>query len=283
MNKARLIYEPRIVEDIRMPFTFSSQSIYRKSCVGFNEIPSSVNWHENIEILYFFDGNGKVSINTQEYYVNAGDIIIINTKLIHQISTDAFVQYYYLIPDKDFLEENQIFINELYFTEKINDPKATEYYKAIIDSSSVEGDFRVASVRAAVLTLVAFLGQNYTEKYSEKNDTKNNDYIKKTIEFIESDLSQNFSVEDLASRVGISKYHFMREFKRVTKYSVIEYINFRRCNRAQIMLKDKNKTIFEICGLCGFETSAYFSRVFKKNIGVSPKQFRALINNPKDK
>ena len=278
----RMVFEPRIVEDIRMPFTFSSQSILRKRAAGFKEIPVGANWHENIEILYFTEGDGKVCIDTEEFRVNAGDIIVVNSNLIHQISIHTKVKYYYLIPDKDFLEDNEIFLADLCFVTKITDKKAEEYYKAIIDASASLGDFKIPLTRAAVLSLVSYLGQNYTIQKQNNSTAKYNEYIKKTIDYIERNISENFTVESLSVMVGISKYHFMREFKRITNHSVVEYINMRRCNRAQIMLKDKDISITEICDKCGFESTSYFSRVFKKYIGVSPKQFRTLIKNPKE-
>ncbi len=283
MNKTRMVYEPRIVEDIRMPFTFACNKLYKQKYTTSNAIPTSINWHENIEILYFVDGVATMNIETEEYKAVSGDVLVVNTNLIHSISTESFTKYYYLIPDKDFLEENEIHLDGVKFIEKISDKKAAEYYDAIIDASVSKGDFTVALLRAAILNLVAFLGQNYSEQTNKTSESKVNTYIKKTLEYIDSDLTHDFNVEEMASRVGVSKYHFMREFKRFTKYSVVEYVNLRRCNRAQILLKDKNNKIFDICVLCGFESSSYFSRVFKKYIGISPKEYRLLITKPKDK
>ncbi len=283
MNKTRMVYEPRIVEDIRMPFTLSGEKLYKQKYTTSNAIPISVNWHENIEILYFVDGVAKVTVETEDYTVVKGDILVVNSNLIHRISTESFTKYFYLIPDKDFLEENEINLDGVKFVEKITDSKALQYFENIIEAWESKGNFTVALTRAAVLNLVAFLGQNFSEKINKLSDSKVNAYIKKTLEYIDCDLTRDFNVEEMASRVGVSKYHFMREFKRVTKYSVVEYVNLRRCNRAQILLKDENKTIFDICVLCGFESSSYFSRVFKKYIGISPKEYRTLITKPKDK
>ncbi len=260
-----------------MPFTFSGKRI------GVGELfdPSCTlcasNWHENLEVLYFVGGEGRVSVDTREHRVRAGDMVVVNSGLLHRVGTDSLVEYYYLIPDKDFLEENEIGTEGLLFEELFRDPVSEAFFSALISASRGEGRFRVGAMRAAVLSLLAHLGEAHAAPGTVSRTAGDNDYVKRAIEYIDGDLTRRFSVEEIAGRAGVSKYHFMRAFKRVTGYSVIEYIHVRRCNRAQILLKSGGARIAEVALACGFESVSYFSRIFKNYIGVSPKQYKELV------
>ncbi len=273
------VYEPRIIEEVDMPFFFDKQRVSSGEYIDNNSQFCEPNWHENIEVLYIISGKGIANVEFHEYEVEAGDIIVVGPNLIHQITTDTFVEYYYLIPDKDFLIGNGIDLDGLSFKEKIRDHEVARRWKVLISASRGVGKFSLAEMRAAIITLVAYIGQHYTKQSTQRlNAGTSIDYIKKAIDYIESNLKSKLSVDDIASKVGVSKYHFMREFKRLTTYTVIEYINLRRCNMAQIMLKNKENSISRICSRCGFETSAYFSRIFKKYVGMAPLKFREQIH-----
>ena len=75
----------------------------------------------------------------------------------------------------------------------------------------------------------------------------------------------------LASVAGFSKYHFVREFKRVTSYTVVTYINLARIERSKELLAQGEMTVGEIAFACGYKNLSYFSfrtslQFFKKRV-----------------
>ncbi len=279
MNNTELIYEPSVVEDATMPFTFSKQKIGVGKYADGDCTPCATNWHENTEILYFISGDGKVSVDVNEYTVSPGDVIVANSNLIHRVTTETAVEYYYLIPDNNFLKNNMLSLHNIVFNEKIRDENLNGYFDHLIGVKKEKNRFYAGRMRAAVLNLVAYLCAYHSR---EKTGTaEKNEFIKKAIEYIEENLVKPITIDELADFCEISKHYFMRSFKKYTKYTVVEYINLRRCNMAQTLLKDKSKKITEIGTLCGFETVSYFSRTFVKYIGISPREYRDSILKPK--
>ena len=98
--------------------------------------------------------------------------------------------------------------------------------------------------------------------------------IAKAVSYIENHFDESISVAKLAELSYYSERHFMRIFKNTYDCSPIEYIINLRINRACALLKGLNLTISETAEKCGFDDVNYFSRLFKKKIGVSPSEFR---------
>jgi AraC-like DNA-binding protein len=103
--------------------------------------------------------------------------------------------------------------------------------------------------------------------------------IQKTISYIEANLGKKLSVDELADRVGFSKYHFIRIFKHETGCRLFEYIQSRRMARAAKQLLFNNQNILDIALMYQFESQESFTRAFKKEYDLSPGRYRNLMRN----
>jgi len=92
--------------------------------------------------------------------------------------------------------------------------------------------------------------------------------------YINDHLAEGITIEDLANKLNISKFHFLNEFKKYTGYTPYQHLLNTRIERAKNMLMDKNMKITNIAYELGFSDSSHFSRTFKKATGASPKAFR---------
>ena len=98
--------------------------------------------------------------------------------------------------------------------------------------------------------------------------------IKKLNEIILSNLSnQEFSMDDMAESLNMSRSSFYRKMKGVLDLSPNEYLRIERLKRAAQLLKEGESRINEICYMVGFNSSSYFSKCFLKQFGVLPKDF----------
>ena len=89
------------------------------------------------------------------------------------------------------------------------------------------------------------------------------------------------SLDELASTVGFSKFYFAREFKRITGYTFVAYLNLVRCKKAKNPLTETQQSIGEISRLCGYENQSYFSRAFLRRTGMIPSEYREKKNKNK--
>lgn len=97
----------------------------------------------------------------------------------------------------------------------------------------------------------------------------------RAVSYIETHYKEEISVEDLAKVANMSVSRFFPLFRASLQLSPIEYINHYRINRAIILLMGSERhSIEEISEATGFQSSAYFRRVFKKITGQSPRAYR---------
>ena len=119
------------------------------------------------------------------------------------------------------------------------------------------------------------------EKYRDKEHLKTLDKVKN---IMEQTATQNFSIEYYAEKCNVSVEHFIRMFNKAYSMSPKQYLIKLRIENAIILLRDTNLSIYEIAEKTGFTSEYYFSRIFKKNVFISPSAFRkSLINSSKNK
>ncbi|WP_068475742.1 helix-turn-helix domain-containing protein [Saccharicrinis aurantiacus] len=91
---------------------------------------------------------------------------------------------------------------------------------------------------------------------------------------VDTHLYSNLSVDELAKLSNLSLSSFKREFKKAYNDSPQHYINSKRLEKAQHLLKTTALSISDIAYDTGFNDPQYFTRLFTKNIGASPSEFR---------
>lgn len=98
--------------------------------------------------------------------------------------------------------------------------------------------------------------------------------IRKAQQWMEYHLTENISMENLASEVGISQRHFIRRFRNATGESPLNYLQRIKIEKAKDMLENRRDTIDEITRNIGYEDSSAFRKVFRKYTGLSPREYR---------
>lgn len=99
--------------------------------------------------------------------------------------------------------------------------------------------------------------------------------INRVFDYIENNLDNNFTLNELAKVSLFSKYHFHRIFNAITGETPFQFIQRIRIERsAALLINKKNESITEIAYRCGFTDISIFSRNFKKRFNKSPKEWR---------
>lgn len=120
--------------------------------------------------------------------------------------------------------------------------------------------------------LIAFL------LYTPETGKAHNDagIAEDTITYINEHFAKDLSVEELARRVGISPFHFIRTFKKETGFTPHEYLINTRMDTARYLLKNTKLSIKDICFQTGFSSESVFCSAFKKRHEMTPGQYRNL-------
>jgi len=262
-------YEEHNIFNNQLPFVFHRDKVTSMSAA----LP---NFHTNIELLFCFEGRGTAVCGTNKFDFGPGDIIVVNSNVLHKVTSDDYVRYYCLIIDKSFCDANGIDIATVYFNPFITDYKARELYNKICTSYSLNSENKVLRIRYFVLGLLVYLVDNYSSRISAKDyksDLISAERIKKVVEYIQSNLNSSITLDDISSYVGVSKFYLSRDFKRFTGNTIFEYINISRCKTAAALIAS-GMTVSLAANACGFENLSYFSKTYKKYIGKLPSDRR---------
>lgn len=96
------------------------------------------------------------------------------------------------------------------------------------------------------------------------------------IDLIMSDVGGDLSLQRIATESGFSPFHFHRIFRATTGYTLAEFVNRVRLDRARTLMgQTSDRSLTDVALACGFGSSSNFSRVFKKRFGIPPSAFDA--------
>ena len=92
--------------------------------------------------------------------------------------------------------------------------------------------------------------------------------------YIDAHFKENLSLDQLAALAHVNKYYLVHTFTREYGTSPINYLISRRIQESRRLLESTNHSLSQISHMLGFSSPSYFSQVFRKQMGVSPQEYR---------
>lgn len=267
------VYETHVMKDAQLPFIFHASTVLPP-----HRAFGQSNWHENVEILYITDGAGIITSDTHHLHLCAGETAVINSNCLHTFATEEqAMTYRCLIVDRAFCQANYFDTNRIRFTMQFYAPEIGSLMDRLADeyADGSAAPYRTQVIRAYVLQIMAILCRDHT---ATESDTSTDSHllacIKQAIGFIRAQSERDLSLDDVSRFVGLSKFYFAREFRRVTGYTFVAYVNLTRCEKAKVLLAENRLSVGDVGRACGFENQSYFTRTFRAHTGVLPSEYR---------
>ena len=245
-----------------------------------------LHWHKDLEFIRVTSGKMDLYINNVLYEAKAGDIFVINCKLLHRaIPKDC--TYECIVFDLELLAK----INGLIYNDYIYPIVAGNlvidavYHKddsalylslnAVFDKLKNTTTYYKLAVISELLKIFELLYSNghISEQRTDERNNNQSDVISKLLNWIESNYTEHITLESLSEKVGLTPNYLCRIFKSYTGKTPIEYVNFIRIQNVCREIKWGDKSITQIATDNGFNDISYFCKVFKKQKGVSAKKF----------
>lgn len=240
-------------------------------------------WHASKEpmLMYMYSGGGSIVCSERSYPMQKGVLCFVGAGKYHYTMPDVPEEYdrsklFVSVDEFDRILEmlsvnTNMFSSGSFAYALVNESercKVEEIFSKINEYRDDEtyGKWILIS---GVIELLVFLN-----RYSLKNIPAISGVVSKAIEYINSNIERDIAIDEICAEIHISKYHFCRQFKKVTGTTVMKYILKTRLVMAKSMLSNKGLSITEISNRCGFSSAAYFSRIFKEEIGVSPLNYK---------
>lgn len=114
----------------------------------------------------------------------------------------------------------------------------------------------------------------YIEEYTQSSHEGESPSVRMAKKYIAQNYQNNISLALVAEIVGLSSVYFSVLFKKEMGVNFVDYLNQYRINIAKKLLKDIHHNVNEVAGLAGFPDARYFSKSFKKTVGVTPTEYR---------
>ena len=253
----------------------------------------SLHWHEEMEIIYVYEGPLYVTIDNQDYIGHNGDIFIVNPKEIHKMHVqDNYVRYGTLLfsPDSLLFSENDeitrkflnpVCMGDITFQHTGDNPNLTrELFTLIVKIVKLNKE-KVPAYRLgtkALLLEIIFLLFHYGINQEGLNPEKNSTLNREIISYIGERYTENMTLTDIADTFHMSYKYFSRYFKNNFNTTLSDYIMKLRLERAELLLSSTELSVTDISMQTGFNNISFFIRSFKKAYGMTPLQYR---NHPK--
>jgi len=261
------IFESHIISNKELPMIFHYTILENQNM--------HANWHENIELLYFIEGSGIITCDMEQCEVYAGMIFVVNSNCLHSIEAKGMLKYYCIIIDSEFCKLNGINTYNYTYKNIIFNSYATNICKKIITEYNQQKPYYITALRSLTLELLVCITRNYTVKTVNLGSTSDTvlNSIKLAMGYINVNIFRKITLAEIATQVGLSKFYFSRGFKKQTGITVITYINILKCEKAKMLLSKGDFTVKEVCEQLGFDNLSYFSKIFKKYVGISPHSY----------
>ncbi len=267
------LYENHNLENSEIPI------IYHENFTLIKDLSfGRTNWHKNIELLQTTEGCGLITSDSERIYTKLGELAVINANHLHSFSAESKkFSYRCLIIDRSFCISNGFDSSFLEFDNHFVDENISSLMEELSHEWSLptSSPYRTLKIRAIVLQIMKHLClEHSTPRDFEHTDSKISSSIKQAIDFISTNYEKDISLDDVADHVGLNKYYFSHEFRKITGMTFVTYLNKSRCEMSKRLLITNKISISEVAQSCGFNSRSYFAKTFKKQFGILPSEYR---------
>ena len=263
-------------------------------------------WHDEVEILYFSEGEFRLEINMEQYFVPSEALYFINPGELHSIykektsdsgedaivfsldtlSFDSYdaaqmqliqpIQNGKMLFPRCLLPDHPGFLSvRNAFLETIHSFGHTPRDETFLENGAVTDDLtNQLFIKSSLLRILAVLSRYHLFTPTEKNLDKRVEGIKTVLTYIRENYKEKIYIQDLAAQVHMNEQYFCRFFKKSIGRSPMEYLNEYRIKQAMRLLKETDLPVMEVCLECGYNNLGNFLRAFKKHTETTPLKYR---------
>ena len=243
----------------------------------------SYHYHDFHKVIIFLSGKAAYHIEGKSYYLKPWDILLVNRHAIHKPEIDFSVPYErFVLWIRDDIKSTELLrcfqkaIDRSYNLIRLDSDTQEKLKQLLYELEAALKDEKFGSklLGSALFTqFMVYVNRIFLEKQYiyDARSYSSDSQIEELLRYINHNLTEDLSIETLARKYYLSKYHMMRKFKEETGYSMHQYILEKRILAARKkLLQGTPATIASV--ECGFRDYSTFSRAYKKQLGYLPSE-----------
>jgi AraC-like DNA-binding protein/mannose-6-phosphate isomerase-like protein (cupin superfamily) len=252
-------------------------------------------YHDFDKIIIFISGKVTYLIEGKAYKLKPRDILFINSNDVHKpvISPEEPYERIIIWVNSKFLDVHNRDGNDLSTCFKLSSKRRSNLLRInSLEQRQIEGilinledaskgiEFGSGILKNSLfLQLVVYLNRLFirTEITIKNNDIEYDKRIEGILNYINDNLGNDLSIENISAQFYVNKYYLMHSFKEQTGYTIHNYIQQKRLIKAASLIKKGLQTM-DVCSQCGFGDYSSFVRAFKKIFNLSPKNYFKTIS-----
>ncbi|MGG7178409.1 helix-turn-helix domain-containing protein [Clostridium paraputrificum] len=219
-------------------------------------------------------GECSFSVGGKKYRLNQNTVLHCGSSMNIKVETDNVGIEYYVVHYKNILttEKFKNIEKESFYLEIEDRVSLLKYCETIRDKSLSPDNFFKFSCKVEFINLINSLVENVRAvQYNDKLKLVN-----KGIEYINKNFAEPMLVSEISEMLDTDRRRFSDVFQEVTGLSPIKYLTEYRLKEAKRLLKFSSYTISEIADMTGHNDCFYFSKTFKRNVGMCPRKYREI-------
>lgn len=243
----------------------------------------SYHYHDFHKVIIFLSGKAAYHIEGKSYYLKPWDILLVNRHAIHKPEIDFSVPYErFVLWIRDDIKSTELLrcfqkaIDRSYNLIRLDSDTQEKLKQLLYELEAALKDEKFGSDllgSALFAQFMVYVNRIFLEKQYiyDTRSYSSDSQIEELLRYINHNLTEDLSIETLARKYYLSKYHMMRKFKEETGYTVHNYIISKRLLLARTKISE-GTPILKAAQLSGFSDYTTFSRAYKKQFGTAPSQ-----------
>lgn len=251
-------------------------NIYEPSC----DVP--YHWHDEWEFLSITDGECECIVNGKSFVAKKGQAILINGGELHTINSGSTGQFFAVVfhpyvvfgSELKHLVSKKKAYNRIYNQDMINESEIIRLLSKAYSVFCTKNYGYELTLKSILMRIVAIIYENELYTARQLGEIQDFNPFADILEYVHSNFSEKLSLDDVSKYASFSKSYIIRLFKKNTGKTFSSYLNSYRIYKAVEMLENTDKSILDISELCGFGSVAYFIKLFKESMGITPHKYR---------
>ena len=237
----------------------------------------AAHWHEHIELLYFKRGGFQMTCNGYTFDVKDDNIVVVNSNELHFFDRSTRGRYFCIMINPAFFNDIK-FDNIIFKNLIIKDDVIKQCFEEMFFEYLSKNEGYDMAIKAIAYRLMTHILRNYKSESLSDYDFKQRKSkilrIDTVLTYISDHYDDKLTTALLAEKFFLNEYYFCHFFKKATGQSPVSYINRYRIEKAATLLKNTDISITELAMNVGFDDPNYFTRTFKKYLGVTPSVYK---------